>query len=45
MVVLREGMCPGLDDGLVRGLRAAGIKTGELFVCFTLMTETKQHQQ
>ncbi|XP_054481541.1 DNA repair protein RAD51 homolog 4 [Anoplopoma fimbria] len=29
MVVLREGMCPGLDEGLVRDLRAAGIKTVE----------------
>ncbi|XP_030009514.1 DNA repair protein RAD51 homolog 4 [Sphaeramia orbicularis] len=29
MVVLREGMCPGLDEDLVRGLRAADIKTVE----------------
>ncbi|XP_037323897.2 DNA repair protein RAD51 homolog 4 isoform X2 [Pungitius pungitius] len=29
MVVLREGMCPGLDEGLVGDLRAAGIKTVE----------------
>ncbi|XP_022594482.1 DNA repair protein RAD51 homolog 4 isoform X2 [Seriola dumerili] len=29
MVVLREGMCPGLDEGLVRDLRAADIKTVE----------------
>uniref|UniRef100_A0A8C3G9X5 DNA repair protein RAD51 homolog 4 n=1 Tax=Cyclopterus lumpus TaxID=8103 RepID=A0A8C3G9X5_CYCLU len=29
MVVLREGMCPGLDEDLVRDLRAAGIKTVE----------------
>ncbi|KAL3043232.1 hypothetical protein OYC64_021034 [Pagothenia borchgrevinki] len=29
MVVLREGMCPGLDADLVRDLRAAGIKTVE----------------
>ncbi|XP_026183792.1 DNA repair protein RAD51 homolog 4 [Mastacembelus armatus] len=29
MVVLREGMCPGLDEDLVRDLRAAGVKTVE----------------
>ncbi|XP_034539098.1 DNA repair protein RAD51 homolog 4 [Notolabrus celidotus] len=29
MVVLREGMCPGLDEGLVKDLRAADIKTVE----------------
>lgn len=29
MVVLRGGMCPGLDEGLVRDLRAADVKTGE----------------
>ncbi|XP_039634567.1 DNA repair protein RAD51 homolog 4 isoform X2 [Perca fluviatilis] len=29
MVVLREGMCPGLDEDLVRDLRAADIKTVE----------------
>ncbi|XP_032390152.1 DNA repair protein RAD51 homolog 4 isoform X2 [Etheostoma spectabile] len=29
MVVLREGMCPGLDEALVRDLRAADIKTVE----------------
>ncbi|XP_068567764.1 DNA repair protein RAD51 homolog 4 [Cebidichthys violaceus] len=29
MVVLREGMCPGLDEDLVRDLRAAGITTVE----------------
>ncbi|CAJ1063234.1 DNA repair protein RAD51 homolog 4 [Xyrichtys novacula] len=29
MVVLREGMCPGLEEGLVRDLRAADIKTVE----------------
>ncbi len=29
MVVLREGMCPGLDENLVRDLRAADIKTGQ----------------
>ncbi|XP_077963081.1 DNA repair protein RAD51 homolog 4 isoform X2 [Gasterosteus aculeatus] len=29
MVVLRAGMCPGLDEGLVGDLRAAGIKTVE----------------
>ncbi|XP_068436584.1 DNA repair protein RAD51 homolog 4 [Clinocottus analis] len=29
MVVLRAGMCPGLDEDLVRALRAAGIKTVE----------------
>lgn len=29
MVVLTEGMCPGLDGDLVRDLRAAGIKTVE----------------
>ncbi|KAF0022949.1 hypothetical protein F2P81_024930 [Scophthalmus maximus] len=29
MVLLRDGMCPGLDEGLVRGLRAADIKTVE----------------
>ncbi|XP_041807852.1 DNA repair protein RAD51 homolog 4 [Chelmon rostratus] len=29
MVVLRGGMCPGLDDDLVRELRAADIKTVE----------------
>lgn len=29
MVVLREGMCPGLDEDLVRSLRAADIKTGQ----------------
>lgn len=29
MVVLRGGMCPGLDDDLVRDLRAADIKTVE----------------
>lgn len=29
MVVLREGMCPGLDEDLVRDLRAADIKTGQ----------------
>lgn len=28
MVVLREGMCPGLDEDLLRDLRAADIKTG-----------------
>lgn len=34
MVVLRGGMCPGLDDDLVRELRAADIKTGQC-VCVT----------
>uniref|UniRef100_A0A3Q3WV54 DNA repair protein RAD51 homolog 4 n=1 Tax=Mola mola TaxID=94237 RepID=A0A3Q3WV54_MOLML len=29
MVVLREGMCPGLDADLVRDLRAADVKTVE----------------
>ncbi|KAM7397611.1 hypothetical protein PAMA_005765 [Pampus argenteus] len=29
MVVLREGMCPGLDEDLIRNLRAADIKTVE----------------
>lgn len=29
MVVLREGMCPGLDAGLLRDLRAADVKTVE----------------
>ncbi|KAM4544570.1 DNA repair protein RAD51 homolog 4 [Odontesthes bonariensis] len=29
MVVLREGMCPGLDKDLLRGLRAADIRTVE----------------
>uniref|UniRef100_A0A8C4HA66 DNA repair protein RAD51 homolog 4 n=1 Tax=Dicentrarchus labrax TaxID=13489 RepID=A0A8C4HA66_DICLA len=29
MVVLRGGMCPGLDEDLVRGLRAVDIKTVE----------------
>ncbi|XP_039888430.1 DNA repair protein RAD51 homolog 4 [Simochromis diagramma] len=29
MVVLREGMCPGLDEDLLRDLRAADIKTVE----------------
>ncbi|XP_023130436.2 DNA repair protein RAD51 homolog 4 [Amphiprion ocellaris] len=29
MVVLREGMCPGLDAGLLRNLRAADVKTVE----------------
>ncbi|KAM9333305.1 DNA repair protein RAD51 homolog 4 [Pholidichthys leucotaenia] len=29
MVVLREGMCPGLDEDLLRELRAANIKTVE----------------
>lgn len=29
MVVLREGMCPGLDEDLVRDLRAADVKTGQ----------------
>uniref|UniRef100_UPI0037E7335F DNA repair protein RAD51 homolog 4 n=1 Tax=Semicossyphus pulcher TaxID=241346 RepID=UPI0037E7335F len=29
MVVLREGMCPGLDEGVVRDLRAADVKTVE----------------
>ncbi|XP_028277489.1 DNA repair protein RAD51 homolog 4 [Parambassis ranga] len=29
MVVLKEGMCPGLDEGLLRDLRAADIKTVE----------------
>ncbi|XP_047462801.1 DNA repair protein RAD51 homolog 4 [Mugil cephalus] len=29
MVVLREGMCPGLDERLLRDLRAADIKTVE----------------
>ncbi|XP_008281487.1 DNA repair protein RAD51 homolog 4 [Stegastes partitus] len=29
MVVLREGMCPGLDEGLLRDLRAADVKTVE----------------
>uniref|UniRef100_A0A3Q3QM69 DNA repair protein RAD51 homolog 4 n=1 Tax=Monopterus albus TaxID=43700 RepID=A0A3Q3QM69_MONAL len=29
MVVLREGMCPGLDENVVRDLRAADIKTVE----------------
>ena len=28
MVVLREGMCPGLDEDLLRDLRSADIKTG-----------------
>lgn len=31
MVVLREGMCPGLKDDLVRDLRAADVRTGEQF--------------
>lgn len=30
MVVLREGMCPGLGEDLVRDLRAADVRTGEL---------------
>ncbi|XP_061607816.1 DNA repair protein RAD51 homolog 4 [Phyllopteryx taeniolatus] len=29
MVLLREGMCPGLDEGLVRRLRNARVKTVE----------------
>lgn len=29
MVVLREGMCPGLDEDLLRDLRGADIKTGQ----------------
>uniref|UniRef100_A0A3P8SQE6 DNA repair protein RAD51 homolog 4 n=1 Tax=Amphiprion percula TaxID=161767 RepID=A0A3P8SQE6_AMPPE len=29
MVILREGMCPGLDAGLLRNLRAADVKTVE----------------
>lgn len=28
MVVLREGMCPGLDGDLLRDLRRADIRTG-----------------
>ncbi|XP_070773563.1 DNA repair protein RAD51 homolog 4 [Enoplosus armatus] len=32
MVVLREGMCPGLDEDLVRDLRAADITTVENLV-------------
>lgn len=28
MVPLKDGMCPGLDEDLVRDLRAADIKTG-----------------
>lgn len=28
MVVLREGMCPGLDEDLLRDLRGADVKTG-----------------
>ncbi|XP_070699774.1 DNA repair protein RAD51 homolog 4 [Pempheris klunzingeri] len=32
MVVLREGMCPGLDEDIVRDLRAANIKTVEELV-------------
>ncbi|KAF3705865.1 DNA repair protein RAD51 -like protein 4 R51H3 RAD51 -like protein D RAD51-like protein 3 [Channa argus] len=32
MVVLREGMCPGLSEDLVRDLRAAGVKTVEELV-------------
>lgn len=30
MVVLRAGMCPGLDEDLVRDLRSADVKTGVL---------------
>lgn len=38
MVVLREGMCPGLDEGLLRDLRAADIKTGQCEdVCLMLI--------
>ncbi|XP_076017354.1 DNA repair protein RAD51 homolog 4 [Genypterus blacodes] len=32
MVLLEDGMCPGLDEGLVRDLRAADIKTVEALV-------------
>lgn len=42
MVVLREGMCPGLDEDLLRDLRAADIKTGEFVgqcVRFSLITD------
>lgn len=28
MVVLLAGMCPGLDEDLLRSLRAADIRTG-----------------
>lgn len=28
MVILREEMCPGLDEDLLRSLRAADIRTG-----------------
>lgn len=42
MVVLREGMCPGLDEDLIRDLCAADIKTGEFVgqcVRFSLITD------
>lgn len=29
MAGLSEGMCPGLDEVLLRGLRAADVKTGQ----------------
>lgn len=35
MVVLRAEMCPGLDEDLVKDLRAADIKTG-VCVCVVL---------
>ena len=35
MVVLREGMCPGLEENIVRDLRAANITTG---VCMCVWT-------
>lgn len=31
MVVLREGMCPGLEEDLVRDLRSADVRTGKLY--------------
>lgn len=44
MVVLRAGMCPGLDEGLVGDLRAAGIKTGELFYWRRLRVHSEEGQ-
>lgn len=45
MVVLREGMCPGLDADLVRDLRAADIKTGECLKMLHLKYKLQQQEQ
>ena len=39
MVVLRDGMCPGLDEELIQALRAEDVKTG-VFVYSRFSSQT-----